>query len=162
MHMVNKGLDGCYLGAQREDNKGAMHELACAGVINLTAYLGWERSNAIFATVPGAIVVTPPADGAARNLPPGVGAVEHTLLAETKSDPTLVADVVIAYTTLSGLSLSTWLERLQGFNPQDPALLFSTARTPTWTSRHFRTTFAIPIFPGHFFLHPWLWAGFNY
>jgi hypothetical protein len=93
--------------------------------------------------------VTPLKDGAIRNLPPGVGAVEHTLLLSTKSDPTLVADVVIAYTTLLGLSLGWWLEQLQSFTPEDPELLFSTAQTPIWSSRCFRTHYAVPILEGH-------------
>jgi hypothetical protein len=54
--------------------------------------------------------MTLPQDGPSRGLPLGVGAVEYTLLLETKSNPTIVAaDVVTAFTTLSGLSPGgTW------------------------------------------------------
>jgi hypothetical protein len=150
IHWIDKGLDSLYKKAGRHGDQQELQDIACAGVINLAAYLGWERSNDIFSTAPDAVEVTPPNDGAIRNLPPGVGAVEHTLLASTKSDPTLVADVVIAYTTLSGLSLGMWVERLKSFTPEDPNLLFSTARTSIWTSHHFREHYyAIPILEHH-------------
>jgi hypothetical protein len=149
IHMINDGLERQYATALRNNERDISHDLACAGVINLAAYLGWERSSDIFMTAPEAMEVTAPNDGAARNLPPGIGAVEHTLLAETKSDPTLVADVVIAYTTLSGLSLGTWVGRLKEFGPRNPKMLFSTKNIPIWTSRHFRENFAIPILDIH-------------
>jgi hypothetical protein len=149
IHMIDAGLRASFLVARRAGHTDAAHDLACAGSINLAAYLGWERSSDIFTSSPDAMEVTNPSDGAARNLPPGIGAVEHTLLLETKSDPTLVADVVIAYTTLSGLSLGWWLEQLRSFAPADPELLFSTQNTPVWTSRHFREHFALPILETH-------------
>jgi hypothetical protein len=112
INVIDKGLRKQYLVAERSGDYAAMHELACAGSANLLAYLGWERSSDIFMTSPEAINITHPREGATRNLPPGVGAAEHTLLDETKLDATLVADVVIAYTTLSRLSVGFWLERL--------------------------------------------------
>jgi hypothetical protein len=149
IHMIDKGLDALWRAARLLGSLDEMHEIACAGVVNLAAYLGWERSGDIFSSAPDAMEAMHPRDGATRNLPPGIGAVEHTLLTETKSDPTLVADFVVAYTTLSGLSLGTWLERLQSFAPYDPETLFPTSRTPEWTSRHFRVNFAIPILERH-------------
>jgi hypothetical protein len=149
IHWIDKGLASLYKQAEQRGDRQELHDIACAGVINLAAYLGWERSSDIFSTALEAIEVAPPKDRAIHNLPPGVEAVEHTLLASTKSDLTLVADVVIAYTTLSGLSLGMWVERLQGFTPKDPELLFSTARTTMWTSRYFREHYAIPILELH-------------
>jgi hypothetical protein len=149
IHVIDQGLRKRYSVAERSGDRAVMHELASAGSINLLAYLGWERSSDIFMTPPEAINITPPSAGPTRDLPPGVGAVEHTLLAETKSDPTLVADVVIAYTTLSGLSVGFWLERLLQFAPYYPEKLFSTATTPEWASLHFRENFAIPILEEH-------------
>jgi hypothetical protein len=95
IHVIDKGLRKQYSVAERSGDRAAMHELACAGSVNLLAYLGWERSSDIFMTSPEAINITHPREGPTHNLPPGVGAVEHTLLAETKSEPTLVADIVI-------------------------------------------------------------------
>jgi hypothetical protein len=121
------------------------HELACAGTINLLAYLGWLRGGEVFGGKESDFTITAPHEGPTRGLPPGIGAVEFQLLPETKSDATLTADVVIAFTTLSGLSLGTWLARLSTFTPYLGEQIFSTATTPTWTSAHFRRHFAIPI-----------------
>jgi hypothetical protein len=80
------------------------HELACAGFANLLAYLGWLRGGEVFSADPDDVQVVEPADGPTRGLPPSVGALEYSLLAATKSDSTLAADVILAYTTLTGLS----------------------------------------------------------
>jgi hypothetical protein len=46
--------------------------------------------------------VVDPTQGATHGLPPHLGAILLDLLPETKSNPCQVADLVIAYTTLSG------------------------------------------------------------
>jgi hypothetical protein len=124
---------------------GVRHELACAGLTNLLAYLAWLRGGEIFSASPDDLTIILPEDGPTRGLPPGVGALEYSLLTATKSDPTLAADIIVAYTTLTGLSPGTWAHRLKSFTPARDGLLFSTALTPTWTSRHFRENFAIPL-----------------
>jgi hypothetical protein len=48
-----------------------------------------------------------PEDGPTWNLPPGIGAVEYWLQAATKTNQTIATDIVIAYETLSGLSLGS-------------------------------------------------------
>jgi hypothetical protein len=121
------------------------HELACAGFANLLAYLGWLRGGEVFGADPDDVHVVEPEDGPTRGLPPGVGALEYSLLAATKSDPTLAADVILAYTTLTGLSPGKWAARLAQFAPARAGRLFSTRLTPNWTSRHFRENFAIPL-----------------
>jgi hypothetical protein len=78
-------------------------------------------------------------------LPPGSGAVEARLLAATKSDQTITADVIIAFTTLSGLGLGRWFQRLQGFTPWGGEHWFSTESQPQWTSQYFRYKYAYPI-----------------
>lgn len=121
------------------------HEIACAATVSLAAYLGWFRGGEVFSLGPADVVRTAPAEGPTRGLPPGIGAVEISLLAATKSDPTVTADVVIAHDCLSGLSLGRWLARLRRFTPQLPGVLFSTAAMPVWTSRYFRERYAWPI-----------------
>jgi hypothetical protein len=123
----------------------ARHELACAGLANLLAYLAWLRGGEIFGASPSDLRVIEPVDGPSRGLPPDVGAIEYSLLAATKSDPTKAADVILAYTTLTGLSPGIWAQRLAQFTPARANLLFSTQTTPVWTSRHFRDNFAIPL-----------------
>jgi hypothetical protein len=69
----------------------------------------------------------------------GVGVVEIRLLPETKTNSAAVADVIVAYTCWSGLSLGTWLERLLSFAPADGTHLFSTIANPRWSSGYYRT-----------------------
>jgi hypothetical protein len=71
--------------------------------------------------------------------------VEARLLAATKSDQTITADVIIAFATLSGLGLGRWFQRLQRFTPWDGEHWFSTEKQPQWTSQYFRTKYAYPI-----------------
>jgi hypothetical protein len=113
------------------------HELACAGLTNLLAYLGWLRGGEIFSAAPDDLAIVAPSEGPTRGLPPGVGALEYSLLAATKSDPTLAANIFVAFTTLMGLSPGTWATRLAQFLTVCDGLLFSTLHTPAWTSRHF-------------------------
>jgi hypothetical protein len=61
------------------------------------------------------------------------------------SDQTTTADVVIAYTTLSGLSLGQWFNRLFLFTPITDGSLFSTEQQNSWTSQYFRNNYAYPI-----------------
>jgi hypothetical protein len=91
------------------------------------------------------LLVTTPAEAATRNLPPGVGAIELTLLPETKSDPAKTSDIVVAYTTLSGLSLGQWAHRLATHDSAIPGRLFSSVDYATWTSRIFREKYAWPL-----------------
>jgi hypothetical protein len=135
-------LDKFYESALDDD---AQHELACAGTVNLLSYLGWLRSNETFAASDEGITKIPPKDGPTRGLPPNIGAVEFRLLASTKSDQTVTADVIIAWLSLSGLSLGKWMTRLERFTSAIPGRLFSTRTNPVWTSYHFRADFAYPI-----------------
>jgi hypothetical protein len=105
-HIHIKWLNDCLDEAwHRAPTLSDRHNLAIAGFANLMFYLGWLCSGELFDAAPDDLLVTPPLDAATRSLPPGVGVIEFTLLPETKSDPAKTADVVVAYTTLSGLSL---------------------------------------------------------
>jgi hypothetical protein len=85
------------------------HDIACAGAVNLLAYLGWLRSRETFEMATDSVNLIAPVDGPTRNLSPNIGAIEFRLLAATKSDPTVTADCVVAWTCLSGLSLGQWM-----------------------------------------------------
>jgi hypothetical protein len=74
--------------------------------------------------------MTPPSEGPTRGLPPNVGAIEFNLFPETKTDPCRVADIVMAYETLSGLCLGQWVTRLATFEPTNPGQLFHPSDTP--------------------------------
>jgi hypothetical protein len=139
-------IDNALNKAYRDARTPALqHEISIAALTNLLAYLGWLRGGEIFEAEEEDLLVTLLQDGPSRGLPPGVGAVEYTLLPETKSDPTIVADVVTTFTTLSGLSPGKWTLRLKSFRPAIPGKLFSTATTLGWTSHHFWERFAIPL-----------------
>jgi hypothetical protein len=78
----------------------------------------------------------------------GTGVIELRLLPETKSNRTKVADIVIAFTCASGLSLGLWLTRLRRLSPDaapTSALIRGSTGLP-WTSYFFRTHY----------LYPWL------
>jgi hypothetical protein len=139
---IDAYLDKAY---QTAGSVGQQHELACAGVVTLLAYLGWLRGGEVFGSTEEDLKVVLPEDGPSRNLPPGIGAVEFRLKPETKSDPTVAADVVIAYETLPGLSLGKWVKRLLLFTSHTGTSVFSTTKKPTWDSRYFRLNFAVPI-----------------
>jgi hypothetical protein len=139
---IDRRLRELYRRATTEPER---HELACAGMANLSAYLGWLRGTELFSVHPEDLAVIDPVDGPTKGLPANIGAVTLTLLAETKSDPCQVADVVLAFTTLSDLSPGFWAGLLRRFRPTNPDCLFSTTETSAWTSRHFREAFAWPL-----------------
>jgi hypothetical protein len=139
---IDKYLDKAYTAAT---SLSQQHQIACEGTVNLLAYLGWLRGGEVFRAAEDNLDITLPKDSPTRNLPPGIGAVEYRLKAATKTDQTVAADIVIAYETLSGLSLGKWVNRLQRFTPYNGTGLFSTAKKTTWDSRHFRLNYAIPI-----------------
>jgi hypothetical protein len=139
---INDKLEEAYLAATTDEDR---HELACAGSVNLMAYKGWLRSGELFVSDRKDVTLTRPHEGPTRSLPLGVGAVEFNLGNETKSDPCQTADVIMAWETLSGLSVGKWLERLFSFAPDDGHSLFSTKTQPQWTSRYFREQCAWPL-----------------
>jgi hypothetical protein len=142
---IDAHLEEAYQAATDADDR---HEITCAGCVNLMAYLGWLRGGELFGADRTDVTLTRPADGPTRGLPFGVGAVELNLGAETKSDPCQTADVIMAWETLSDLSVGKWLERLFLFDSQDGHGLFSTKVQPTWTSKYFREQFAWPMLEG--------------
>jgi hypothetical protein len=100
--------------------------------------LGWLHGGEIFLAAPDDLTVT-------HGLPPGMGALKYSLLAVTTLDPALMVDVILAYTTLTGLNPGKWAARLAQFAPVYDGLLFSTLIMPTWTSCRFCETFVIPL-----------------
>jgi hypothetical protein len=115
------------------------HEAAAAGTTNLLFWLAWVRSNEGFSLSLADIVITPPGDGPRKGLPVGVGVIEIRLLPETKTNSAATADIIVAYTCWSGLSLGLWLQRLLAFAPADGRSLFSTPACRKWSSQYYRT-----------------------
>ncbi len=126
-------------------------DLAAAAVMHLTFWLGWLQSLEAFSLNWLDVMVTPPYRSGEKGLPDQCGVVEMNLLEQTKSNQTSVADVVVAYTTLtSNLSLGIWIERMAGLWPDtdEPDVAFIRGADGThWTSTYFR----------HNFVYPWLY-----
>jgi hypothetical protein len=76
------------------------------------AYLAWLRALETFGLTWGDVTVTNPTDGPTLGLPFGIGVIQLKLLAQTKSNQAAAADMIIAYTSASGLLPGRWLQHL--------------------------------------------------
>ena len=124
---------------------------ALAGTANLALWLGWLRSSECFSLTWADVSLVLPDKGPTCDLPAGIGMVLLRLSEQTKSDHTRTADVGIAFTTLSGLSLgSSWLHRLSRllFGTPVPLYmdvpLFCDSDGRPWTSSLFCSQFVYP------------------
>ena len=109
-------------------------------------WLGWLRSSELFGLRWQDVTVVSPADGPSVDLPVGLGVILLRLLPETKSSRSASADVVVSYSTQSGLRPGVWLDRLRHAlgSPPSLSLLFVHPDGTPWTSRFFRETFLYP------------------
>jgi hypothetical protein len=140
---INRKLQEAYIKGKSPIYR---HELACAAMANLLAYLGWLHGTELFDAEADELTVILPEDATLYEIPTHVGAVLLNLLKETKSNPCQVADIVAAYETLSGLNLGFWAQELQTFtSTNDDGYLFSMKHNPKWTSCYFRETYAWPL-----------------
>jgi hypothetical protein len=123
-------------------------ELACAGLANLTFWLGWLRSSEAFSVDWDNITVYEPLDSASVDLPPNCGAVIFKMLPETKSARSHRVDVVMSYRTLSGFNLGKWVHRtstcslVDGVHPH--SRVFTHSNGTVWDSRYFRRQYLYP------------------
>jgi len=117
----------------------ARNELAAAGTANVMLYTTWLRGGEHFCLTRPQLSVHPPVTGPLFGLPLGIGHIGAKLDPETKSSPTAQADVVVAWTCFSGLSLGKWLVRLLSFpSCSTEDYVYSTPQQVHWSSRHFR------------------------
>jgi hypothetical protein len=80
-------------------------ETCRAAITNLLAWLAWLRAMETFLVQWNDIMITLPVDGPRVGLPVGMGVVLVSLLAQTKSEQSQVADMVIASETASSKNL---------------------------------------------------------
>ena len=125
--------------------------LIAGQVAELFGYLGWLRSGECFTLKREDLILYYPADAAANNLPPGLGAVLLQLLPETKSSRTVEADVVLSWRTSSGLLLGQWvclllstLDQL-GFHSPSALLFRDPVSLRPWTSYFYRHQLLFPL-----------------
>jgi hypothetical protein len=128
----------------------ARTELSRAALANLVAWFGWLRAMEIFSLTWADFTVLEPQDGPELDLPLGTGAILARLLPETKSSKTITADVVMAYTPGSGLSIGKWAHRLRAALgehdiPMTPSRIFQHPDGTPWTSLYFRATYLWPL-----------------
>ena len=135
-----------HLEAQVRSSSGPVSTQASLAICaHLLLWLGWLRSTELFSLRWRDITIIPPASGPSVGLPPGIGVVLLQLLPETKSSRSKTADIVIAYTTLSGLKLGYWLRHAAALCPASPdSLIFLTPSGHPWDSAFFRHHFLYP------------------
>ena len=124
---------------------------ALAGLANALFWLGWLRSSETFSLTYSDIDIILPSDGPLHDLPLGMGMILCRLLPQTKANCTSTADVVLAFTTLSGISLGSWCHRvsLSTFGmprwPSHPSPIFVDNDGSPWTSYSFRHLYICPF-----------------
>lgn len=86
-----------------------------------------------------------------HDLPASVKVLQLRLSAQTKSNRSRTADVVVAHTTASGFSPGFWIEHIMDLLHLDSEacvdnddFIFQHANGQQWNSRFFRTTFLYP------------------
>lgn len=144
---IDRHLDASYQSAKTQ----VQHQSCCrAALVNVIAWLAWLRAMEVFSLRWSDVEVIDPENGIAYEFPPNVGALLLRLLEATKSDRTRTADMIIAYTTFSGLSPSIWFHRLRyslGINDWtfNDSFIFVHLDGSPWTSHFFRVTYLLPF-----------------
>jgi hypothetical protein len=97
------------------------------------------------------LALTLPGEGAIHDFSPEVGVIQMFLDPQTKTDRMKIADVIVAWTTGSGLSLGKWIKWIMDLlelNVQDLAFnndfIFMHPGGSQWTSTFFRSTYLWP------------------
>jgi hypothetical protein len=125
-------------------------ELCRAAIATLTGWLAWLRGNECFSLTWKDLTMLHPSLGPTEGLAEGLGMVGFRLLAQTKGDRTRTADVVVAWTTASRLSIGTWLTRLLlELEIEDPEscedFIMCHPNGRPWDSHYFRHTYLYPF-----------------
>lgn len=124
----------------------ATAQLALANLCELLFWLGWLRSSECFSLRWCNLTYLYGPSATALGLP--AAALLLRLLPSTKLDQNRQADVLIAATTASGLSVGLWYWtalHLTGHDPTSTHLVFTAGSTP-WTSYTFRQDHLYPLF----------------
>lgn len=145
-------MDSYFLANYRASTTDASRRRwALAGLANALFWLGWFRSSEVFNLTYNDVDVVPPRDGPTYDLPPNLGMVLCRLLPQTKTNRTSTADIVMAYSTLSGLSVGSWCSRVSrtftgssSWPSHHTGLIFLQDDGTQWTSNYFRQTFVYP------------------
>ena len=144
VHALDRYLDHQFRTAL---SPGRRHDAAIAALANLVMWLGWLRTSEAFSLAWADVSVLHPSRAAERDLPANVGLLSLLLLPETKSSRTARADVIIAFTSASGLRAGRWFSSASSSKPatsRPQSLIFSHSDGSPWTSLYFRQRFLYP------------------
>jgi hypothetical protein len=90
-----------------------------------------------------------PFKGPTLGLPTGIGVILAKLLPQMKSNQVATADVVMAYTWASGMSLGLWFNCLEALLPPSEcmpaAFIMAHCEGRAWTSHYYRYTHFYPV-----------------
>jgi hypothetical protein len=143
---INRYYTRLYEAAPKDDIR---IELCCAAITHATSYLGWLRACETFGLCRKDVTRIEPPNGASVGLPCGIGVILAKLLTQTKSNQVAAADVVMAYTSASGISLGQWLNRLGALLPdyeyRPDAFIMAHRDGHPWTSHYYRYTHFCPV-----------------
>jgi hypothetical protein len=135
---------------RQETTQARRCEICRAAIATLTGWLAWLRGNECFSLTWRDITLLHPDLGPTEGLIEGLGMVGFRLLPQTKGDRARSADVVVAWTTASWLSIGTWMSRLllelDLDNPEecgDYVMCHPSGRP--WDSHYYRHTYLYPF-----------------
>ena len=132
-------------------NPVTVYHLVAGQCAEFCGWLGWLRSGECFTLTRDSVKLIPPHLAVAFGLPPDLGCVLLSLLPETKSSRTLTADVVLAWTTSSGLLVGRFFELLLdiqttlGRTAPDSILFQDPVSDQGWSSYSYRHHILFPF-----------------
>jgi hypothetical protein len=146
VHLHNR-LDRLYREQVQTASNEELSNICLAGFLNLSLWLGWLRSSESFGLNQEDVNATLPQEGGTLDLPDSTGAIQLRLRPETKSNRNSRADMILAFTSGSGLPLGEWYLRVQehrtGPRTQIAQLFCHEDGTP-WDSGYFRNAYLYP------------------
>jgi hypothetical protein len=142
---IDKHFEYLYRSATTQKRR----RLLCrAALVNVAAWLGWLRAAEAFGLEWIDMEVTEPHLGPTVGLPANIGVARLRLQLQTKTERTRQADVILAYTSSSGLSFGKWYHRLGralGGIPVGHESVFRHDDGTVWTSHYYRTVHLLPL-----------------
>jgi hypothetical protein len=124
-------------------------EVCRAAICHATSYLGWLRALRTFGLCWKEVLRLKPFEGPTMGLPRGIGVILAKLLCQTKSNQVATADVVMAYTSASGISLGRWFNLLEALLPMSECIpnasIMAHLDGRAWTSHYYKHTHFYPV-----------------
>jgi hypothetical protein len=142
---IDKYFDDLYHSSRTQKHRRLLFRVA---PVNVVSWLGWLRAAEVFGLEWPDMEVTESHLGPTVGLPANTGVMRLRLQMQTKSDRTRKADVIMAYTSASGLSVEKWYHRLRralGSGPLGHGAVFRHDDGTVWTFHYYRTNHLLPL-----------------